>query len=304
MLFFPPPMFGRGGGAPGSIPSGSGSYVAYRYMRLSYLSGGTGYRRVREMEVYNATLGTDTTTTGTAIAASSSASGSETPNYAIDNNTGTEWVCAAADTTPKITVDFGVGNNQPLKGIGLYLPSGFEIFKIYGSNDNSTFTQLCDYTDGALSKFNSSTIPVAGRMILPLRTYRLVQTGFNAADYSSIGYIELRNSSGVNLLVDGTSHLTVNKSNTGTEYFLNMLDTSTANDWTANMAGAAQVAYFMMQNQTGVASISMRSGTIGGRAWKDFRLDYSDDGMQTWTTGPSVTGQTSWAANETRVFTL
>jgi hypothetical protein len=91
-------------------------------------------------------IGTDTLTGGT-VSAISEQNGSA--YKACDNNSGTQWY--ATHNTGWWKYDFGAGNEKQINGFSInsYSTKTYSYLTIYGSNDNSTWTQL--YTISSVS---------------------------------------------------------------------------------------------------------------------------------------------------------
>lgn len=118
--------------------------AARRYWRLyNREGGGSSLVNAAEIELRTSAGGADQTGSGTA-SASSSNTGTETPDRAFDNNTGTYWQ-GNGNAGVWIKYDFGAGNDKDIVQIAYTPLSGFGAramrqFDIQSSPDDSTWT--------------------------------------------------------------------------------------------------------------------------------------------------------------------
>jgi hypothetical protein len=139
MLFFPPPMFGKGGGT--GLAAG-----AYRYFKWNVTSGSNGsYINIREWQLASVVSGSSLIQSKTVVSQSPNSGGGFIAQNAINGNTGIGDVWEAGPGYPHyMVVDVGAGNE--------FVPHEMRIWPhslafpyawtLSGSNDNSTFTTI------------------------------------------------------------------------------------------------------------------------------------------------------------------
>lgn len=137
------------------------------------------------------------------------------------------------------------------------------------------------------------------------RYWRVLVTASAGGGDTACNELELRSSSGgANLTGTGTPI-------SGSEYSAGYADDyafdgNAANSWNSSggLGTTAWIGYdFGAGNAHDIIEIAFKArGDYVGNAPTDMQVEYSDDGSS-WTTKWSITGQTGWSTNETRVFT-
>ena len=282
-----------GGGFPAANPGAPG---AYRYARLLCKTGAS-YYLVAEFEVRETIGGSDVTTGGTA-SASASQGGAEVPASAFDNNDSTHW--AASNGGERwLQYDFGASNARTIAEVALKKPVSWELptsFDILGSNDGTNFDLLL-----RVPFVINGLEPSLSLYTIPVRQWRVNITANNGhALWTQINELEFLASGAPQSPVPGACIASKYQDNTN-ETPKNAFDANTSTGWT--FQGTPAWIAQLFQSDPGIDAVRITGPSDVARAPKDFTVDYSDDGGETWTTVLTISGETGWAANEVRTFT-
>ncbi len=280
-----------------------------RYFRLQFDSGASGIR-LAEIEVYSTAIGTDVTTPSSTIVASSSRGAGDQPSEAISNtstpgNSGSDaWRPSDADDAPWIEVDLG----SVMDIIGFYAVfhhgNYYDPFTIQISDDQVTYTDILYSGDYSFELFVNRSFYQdisSPRHLTPTR-YRLT-INHDGESERLIAGVDLEKS-GVSLLPDGRWHGYANQTINRDYDRFDVVFYPTPGDYWRSTTDPGILTLITGTDDVADALILTAPSTVESRAPSDFTLERTEDGGDSWTTVLSVTGETGWAANEERSYTI
>lgn len=300
---FPDGGYTIGFSALPSLPSVGGSALpAARYWRLYGLGGqtnsGSSAMTMAEVEMAATLGGPNLCTGGTPIGTG----GIGSPSNLFDGNPATQLTWSTANSPP--VAGYILATAAAVAQFRLRASAGGEVgrmvqgFTPQYSLDNVTWVSLepCGPT-GLFTASEWRSFTIMHPLFAPSRATARLWRLSNLSGGNTIQEIAFRASAGGPSLCTGgfgypSSELGGNSIN-------GAFDADLGTKWVYSTPGTAWYFFPTAPNPTHLAV----TGGTGGTAPSDWNVDWSYDGV-TWTTVATITGQTGWGANETRVFAI
>jgi len=283
----------------GATPRASGG-GGYSFWRIYFPNTGAAYLGLQEVEMYSTAGGANVCSGGTASASSTSPGSS--PGNAFDGDSGTTW---GSNTTTDQWIQYEFGS--PKNIVQFKLVSASINFptecKLQYSADGSAWTDAT-----GLMQPRSWKPATAGQeqtfLVASTKSYwRLYVTANQSGNYTNISELEFRGSVGGADLTVPNGPGKFDSAYAGASTDRQAFDDDTATYWESGGGAPPHWLWYAFGEDVDIGEVSIRTGPYANESPADFKVQYSGDGTA-WTDALTVTGETGWAAGETRTFAI